>query len=854
MKYFFTWLLLCCCLVDVHAINITTASFSAYVKTAGPGSAATPTNGGVLQVVSTGENVQVDVVLQRPQGQPDQGGVFLYIGNPNLTVSSFSGVDIGSTAGATYTANRDKFTVYTSGTYVNNAYWYLDTTQPSRDIIPISNNTTFAFNLGITNPGVQVSNPAPGYRYLYVCVFDPYTYTVTSVSQGIAVNYTSPPPNQVPIINSISPTSAAPGTSVHIYGSKLSQVWRVQVPSKRGGYYSATAYVISDNEVVFTVPGASLTGALFVQTNSTSSNLLNFNYIEPSNSPEIVGFLNNLDQYGATYRPLVNVLVPGDEVRIYLKNGTYKLLDYGITAVDFAGTRVTGASLIFYSDNILIVRIPNNISFGPGKLSLITSSLGNSNGLDFRLPRPQTACAPNEVCGNQCVAYNGTPSILLGRLLANGQPITQGNTVNPNAYPGPFPALTTSMQLTEFLYYKNWLQDNLFADPAEQEEVQWQINYSSSDDYWQDIAGATGRDYQPGPLTQTARFRRVSTHMEHRCCFRDDVRAFWYTSNAITVNVIPPAPSFTSSSYGSCGNGSVIQIAVNPVQGAVSYNWWVPYQGWEVSTDGVNFTGFTGGSYIVPSTRIYVRVPAGTSGAYNIAASVNGTNSWTPSGPGLCDKSPDGNSTINVTPGNAAVGQPTGLRVVRNGTGCNLYYTVSMPVVAGTNVTYRATLDGDTQTGTVSGSNVLFPYTYYPDCYSVQSVSGTVTATGSCNSATTTVSLSLSPSKCSACRVAVTDTTRTTAATTAQSPAPAKQVVQGVYPNPANEELHLNFDGKETVVRLYNVTGALVRELTVQEGAADTTLQVQALPQGLYHLRTTQRDGRTESHQITITH
>ncbi|TVT40630.1 T9SS type A sorting domain-containing protein [Hymenobacter setariae] len=438
-----------------------------------------------------------------------------------------------------------------------------------------------------------------------------------------------------------------------------------------------------------------------------------------------------------------------------------------------------------------------------------------------------TPCAPSEICATQqCVTMGGTVGLIRGRILAR-----------------------SSYDFDEYIYNRRYSSplsgDNTtFAKQEEDESVQWQASTDGSN--WYDISGANDRNYQPGPLSQTTYFRRDSDHKEGSL----GSRAHWYTSNVVAINVIPPAPVFTSSTYSSCGNGSVIRVGVNPVQGAVSYNWWVPYQGWAMSTDGQNFTNFGGGSYIVPTNQIYIRVPAGASGAYNIAASTNGTNGWTPYGPGLCDHSSDANATINVTPGSGAVGQPTGLMATRNRTGCETYYTVTMPVVAGA-TSYQATLGGYTAAGYVSGSTVYFPHTYYPDCSSAYSVFGTVTATGPCNSVTVNAGVSINMLKgCSTCPSGYREASNAKNATMQSSVEQPGQ--PGIYPNPASTELHINLGGQEAVAHLYNSVGDIVQEATIHEGVADTILNVQALPQGLYHLRVIQRDGKTENHQIKI--
>nr|GEW10105.1 hypothetical protein [Tanacetum cinerariifolium] len=336
-------------------------------------------------------------------------------------------------------------------------------------------------------------------------------------------------------------------------------------------------------------------------------------------------------------------------------------------------------------------------------------------------------------------------------------------------------------------------------------------------------------DYQPSACTQKTYYRRVSTHLEGRIYPFNPERTQWYISNIVVINPQAQTPTPVSATYTSCtGSGNVV-VAINPSIGATSYNWWVPYAGWGVSTDGQNpySTYNNQGSFITPSTRVYISIPANASpGTYNIAVSANG-----PCGP----KTPDAIITIYIIAGSNPTAAPANAGLRRTGSGCNTLYDITMPAVANA-TTYYAVINGfGGAQGTLSNGNVLFNYGFPVYSYSYQ-VSGTITAYGSCNSLSTTFTFNV-PSggrTCSGGRSADPSTSLTT------------------YPNPATEEVIMETDGSEGVASFYDAKGTLRKTVKIKSEAVRTNVNVRDLPAGIYHLRLVLGDERVLQKQVVI--
>jgi hypothetical protein len=73
-----------------------------------------------------------------------------------------------------------------------------------------------------------------------------------------------------------------------------------------------------------------------------------------------------------------------------------------------------------------------------------------------------------------------------------------------------------------------------------------------------------------------------------------------------------------------------------------------------------------------------------------------------------------------------------------------------------------------------------------------------------------------------------------------------------IYPNPANEQLHVSGIDKSGQVLVYNLQGQLQMKAKVDRGSASISLA--HLPSGTYYLQLLQENGSTTTHKFDITH
>ena len=74
---------------------------------------------------------------------------------------------------------------------------------------------------------------------------------------------------------------------------------------------------------------------------------------------------------------------------------------------------------------------------------------------------------------------------------------------------------------------------------------------------------------------------------------------------------------------------------------------------------------------------------------------------------------------------------------------------------------------------------------------------------------------------------------------------------QFLYPNPANQKLHINSGSKIIAVEIYNLTGSLVKKL---EGISILDVCTADFPAGLYLLTLTDSNNKKSNHKIMISH
>lgn len=575
---FFHFLVLCLLLCqNSFGADVTLNSFSAY-KVVG-GNTVTPSSSLYypLEVVTTGTQIKVDITLERPTGSRAATGIYLIIGGSDISYMVGQNTPFNPTQ---TTANKSNI-VASFNEYAARAYWHIDNTNTSREIQEIGNHPSFLFSLGTSNPNASSPGGYLSSRYLHLVFCDLSTFKVTAVSKaGILLNFVNPPPpapSPQPVITSISAASGVASDAIKLFGSGFTGITKVWFPTTINRPIPFT--VVSDSEIRMNVPLSAAKGLVQIFVNNTSyvSNSIDFTVLQPSTPPTILTFRNDRDQY---YRyPVINVVLPGDLIRLFLEPGKPGIWDYDIVAVDFNGVRVQASDLIFYSDYVLRVRVPVGIT--PGPVTLVTTTAGSSNGVAYRFPRAQSDCG-DVICSNQSVIYGSIPAIIRGRLLATG-PIGTRNVQSIGTFPWPtdFPAVTDGIAYSEYKmfdgsYFSNkYFNEPIFASDNEEEQVQWQSSYTNYDWDWQDIPNANGRDYQPGHALRTTYYRRASTHT-----VSGGRREFWYYSN---IAIIIPYSPIASGDYllRNRLTGQVMEIGgggnTPDAQGARANQW--PYLG-----------------------------------------------------------------------------------------------------------------------------------------------------------------------------------------------------------------------------------------------------------------------------------
>ncbi len=419
-----------------------------------------------------------------------------------------------------------------------------------------------------------------------------------------------------------------------------------------------------------------------------------------------------------------------------------------------------------------------------------------------RLPTRKTylPCGTSLViCDDQCVTYGTAPATVKGRVLAD-----DGSS--------------------DWQAYSAMVGSDAFASGNEHEWVQWQVSFDNNN--WNNISNATQASYAPGAISRTTYFRRVSSHINHH--WYGDSREYWYTSNTVTITSRPPVPTPVSASYGTCGGGQVA-VALNATPSAASYNWWVPYAGWGVSTDGSNVfsTYNTNSSFVTASRSVYISVPAGVApGTYTMYFSANGN-----CGP----KTADGTLSIVVTNGTNPTLADAYWYLASNDY-CQPTYNLSTSAVAGATNYWVVLSDGNSADGFDNGyGTIIFSLQERGPQYNI---SATIYATGACGPASTSVpttNLAGRPADCG------TQLEQTSARSEPE-----------FYPNPASSEMRVQGGAQGSQLQFYDTRGKLLKTVLLPAEAASHHVNLTDLPAGLYHVRIS-RGGRVlTSKQLVV--
>lgn len=613
----------------------------------------------------------------------------------------------------------------------------------------------------------------------------------TATGSGTAsFNVISLPP---PTLSRVEPRNAASeGSHVEIRGANLLSTNTVTFNG-----ISCTFQVVNSTSVFVQVPSGSYIGnriGIVAVNTSQGTPTLPFTVL-PQGPADIISLAGGLDgiRSGTTVYLQTNI----DWVN-------YKTRGYSLPTITFNG--ISGTDLKIPSSAPLtrdyyyiVVNVPQGITSG---LIQISNQFGIGAGLSYTVDALQTyiPCGLNTaVCSDQCVPYGSVPNVINGRVLADDN--------SPD-----FANYTLFIKTTTGV-------GNAFAQASEREWVQWQYSYTNNWDDWHNAdSNATGASYQPTqPCTTTIYYRRVSSHIIYR--FPTNHREEWYISEVvrITPRSIPPTP--VQSTVTACTQATAVALAVNPVAPAVSYNWWVPYAGWEVSTDGLApFSTFNQNtSFVTTGTNVVVTLPPSgvAPGTYPIAVSTNGA---------CGGQTTDAIINIVVSSTGAAP-TPVSAKFVRasGSTLCAPVYNLQIPAVAGTTSYAAYDVNGHNATGTIvqnitgTGQSVLFALNQEGPTYGY---TATISATGPCGTGfytTPVTNLNGPASKCGLLRSA--------------------SVSTELYPNPASDKVTIVTSGKEGKVVFYDVMGVARKTAKLQAGSSELEIGLQDLPAGLYHVQ-----------------
>ncbi|UOQ73463.1 trypsin-like serine protease [Hymenobacter cellulosilyticus] len=364
----------------------------------------------------------------------------------------------------------------------------------------------------------------------------------------------------------------------------------------------------------------------------------------------------------------------------------------------------------------------------------------------------------------------------------------------------------------EFQAYAAAVGSGKFAEGSEKEWAQWQYSYDNVNFYNID-GNATGKDFQPWDCYATTYYRRVSTHRIYNTF--SSPRQYWYTSNVVTITPSSPPPTPTQSTYYVCGGGT-FNISFTPGAAATSSNWSLPNLGWTVNGgQGVIYQS----SYNVGSTTtVTISVPANvTPGAYEIHTSSNGP----------CGSS--GYRSITVVVGQAANSTVTGNQTV-------FFNSSQRYTVSGNNSNYNWTVPyGWSITGGQGSSSITVRT---PDYETYDPVEVTFNdACGNPSSAMLYVdNLPRTPCRyCEPIRAAGDDK-------------------QGIYPNPAVDEVTIASEGQEAEATFYDARGKARKVVQLHADASLNKVSVRDLPDGLYHVRVVGNGMKTVDRQLVIQH
>ncbi|UOR06244.1 T9SS type A sorting domain-containing protein [Hymenobacter aerilatus] len=431
----------------------------------------------------------------------------------------------------------------------------------------------------------------------------------------------------------------------------------------------------------------------------------------------------------------------------------------------------------------------------------------------------------NAICGDQCVPYNSAPTRISGRALANNNDASYLIYMNTASS-----CLPDKKDFGAFSYHTF---DGKGA--KEEEQVQWQYSYNNRD--WYDISGATDRNFQPGAITRTTYYRRVSTHLLYRTGLgagfdwdRIDRRDHWYTSNVVKIGVPPPPPETDLYGYGACA-GSSFKIRITPADGdpATTTNWSAPNANWRIN--GGQGVIYQSSHNVGGSVEITVDVPANTpAGNYEMHVSSQGP----------CGS--NGYKSIQIIVGMAPNSYIDGPAYIST----NPYATSTYYLVGAGNSNIQWSLPYGFNSYGYTGPSITLQSPGYE-------TEGTLQATytdqcGNINTAQIHITASPWYNRNLQAKSKTEDLTNASPENESVS-----TLAPGVYPNPASSSVTIVGADTESTVSVYDNKGVLCKSAQIPSGDEQVQLDVQSLSSGVYQVRSIKK-GVPHTDRLIIQH
>jgi len=415
----------------------------------------------------------------------------------------------------------------------------------------------------------------------------------------------------------------------------------------------------------------------------------------------------------------------------------------------------------------------------------------SENPLSTYIPFPDKEIGPN-----QCVPYGDKPTIQ-GRILAGNW---GGTFLNGTGWDSDFARYTTLC---------NNLGITPFARDSEDERITWQYSYDMNNwtNLYSDFPYGNLVQAYAKPITQVTYFRRVSTHREPSF-WSSQNRAWWYTSNVVTISPTAPVPSTNQTAFKTCGNSVTVSVNADPA--IASYNWSAPYDGWTIS-DGIQapFSTYNNVSSFVTtkSSNIVIQPPSNAApGDYVVSFSANGS----------CGTQSADNRLI-ITIDHSGTSAPTsGYFNQANSDYCNPTYDLYTSPVAGA-TSYEATLDDGSRAQGYYDPNIGVVVFSFGIVGPVYRISAQIVAIGSCGASSAYFmnpqNLSGPPISCGSYQSNV-----------------------KAYPNPAINVLNIEAKSDGSICYIYNDQGIVIRTISLDKGGARQSVDVSTIPNGLYNI------------------